>query len=127
MLLALALLAAAGLPPKTTPFSDDRPPARFQGAVTVQLEVSDQARIDKICHPLFGTPPAGMKTDACQTGDRVIMPNPCSFPQTETYARMLCHELGHANGWPSTHGDPPEGPQHAGGKPASGARSRQAD
>jgi len=45
-----------------------------------------------------------MKTDACETGGRIIAPNPCSFPDTDAYARILCHEIGHANGWPSTHG-----------------------
>jgi antirestriction protein ArdC len=33
------------------------------------------------------------------------MPNPCAFPDSDAYAHLLCHELGHANGWPPTHGD----------------------
>lgn len=28
----------------------------------------------------------------------VVMPNPCSFPW-DAYAAMLCHEVGHVNGW----------------------------
>ena len=98
------LAAAAALLPGAGAFSDGRPPERFQGDATVQLEVTDQAGVDRVCQPLFGKPPAGAKTVACQTGRRVIAPNPCLYP-TETYAQMLCHELGHANGWASTHGD----------------------
>ena len=103
MLLVLAAAAAMIAPPKPTPFSNGRPPARFQGHATVTLEITDQAGIDRICHPLFGRPPANMKTDGCQTGDRVVLPNPCDFPETDRYAAMLCHELGHANGWSRNH------------------------
>lgn len=38
-------------------------------------------------------------------GNWVIMPNPCPHTQ-ESYARLLCHELGHTNGWPANHPDP---------------------
>ena len=105
MLLALAALAAIAAPPAPapTPFSDARPPVRFQGDATVKLEITDQAGIERACHPLFGAPPAGMKTDACQTGDRVILPNPCTFPESDRYAALLCHELAHANGWSRNH------------------------
>ncbi|HEX8569373.1 MAG TPA: hypothetical protein VF699_05550 [Caulobacteraceae bacterium] len=109
MLLLLAALAAAApstAPAAPTPFSDGRPPAQFQGSATVTIEVGDQARIDRVCHPLFGRPPEGMKTDACHTGERVVLPNPCTFPQSDGYAKILCHELGHANGWSANHDDP---------------------
>ncbi len=39
--------------------------------------------------------------------DWIIMPNPCMFPD-DPYARVLCHELGHNNGWPSDHPNPRE-------------------
>ena len=95
-------ILAAVLAVAPTLYSNGRPPERFQQNATVTLEVQDQAGIDRICHPLFGRPPAGRKTDACQTGRRVIAPNPCNFPK-EAYARLLCHELGHANGWSRRH------------------------
>jgi hypothetical protein len=102
----LAFLAAAAvLAPDSPLYDDGRPPLRFQGDATVRLEITDQAGIERSCHALFGAPPAGMRTNACQTGERMIVPNPCRAPQTETYARLLCHELGHANGWASTHGE----------------------
>ena len=95
-------LAAALAAASTTMFSDDRPPDRYRADAAFTIELRDQSGIDRTCHPLFGVPPKGMKTDACSTQGRVIMPNPCDY-STETYARMLCHELGHINGWPLTH------------------------
>jgi len=105
-----AMLAALAAPPSEPAlFSDAKPPVRFQGPTTVTLQVTDQAGIDRVCHPLFGKPPAGMKNDACQFADRVVLPDPCTFPETDRYAAILCHELGHANGWSSRHDrDPSE-------------------
>lgn len=104
-LLAAGVIAAAPAPqPQISLYSDSAPPARFQGDATIQLQLSDQADIDRTCHPLFGQPPQGMKTDACEFGGRVVAPNPCTYPPSDAYAHMLCHELGHVNGWPPTHG-----------------------
>ena len=106
VLAALAGAAAATLlAANSSPYNDGRPPARFQGDVNVAMDIRDHAGVAKECQALFGTPPQGMKTNACYTGRKLIMPNPCSIPQTDAYAHMLCHEIGHANGWPSTHGD----------------------
>ncbi|MGZ8363994.1 MAG: hypothetical protein ACXW3D_08730 [Caulobacteraceae bacterium] len=112
MLLALAaavttaIAAPASQPANSTPFSDGLPPSRYrsQADITTLLEVTNQPGIDKACSALFTPPPPGMKTNACFTGQKIIMPNPCDFPN-ETYAKLLCHEMGHVNGWPSTHGD----------------------
>lgn len=101
----LLAAATATVTANATPYNDGAPPQRFRDDVTVSIDIRDQAGIDSECHAMFGAPPPGMKTNACYTGKKVIMPNPCSFPKTDTYAHMLCHELGHANGWPSTHGD----------------------
>ncbi len=102
--LGLAAAAVTALAPNAALFTDVTPPTRFQQDATVVLQTSDQAGIDGACQTLFGKPPTGRKTNACFTGQRVIMPNPCAFPASDAYAHMLCHELGHANGWPSTHG-----------------------
>lgn len=98
---ATALIAAAA----ATLFTDARPPARFHDDVVFMLDVRDQAGIDAACHPRFGVPPRGMKTDACTLDGRVVAPNPCAFSQSERYARMICHEMAHVNGWPATHGE----------------------
>jgi hypothetical protein len=104
-LFAAAASLGAALAANSTPYSDGAPPARFQKDVTVTIEMREQAGIDAGCRALFGAPPSGMKTNACYTGAKVIMPNPCTYPETDTYAHMLCHEIGHANGWAPTHGD----------------------
>jgi hypothetical protein len=95
-----AMLAAAS----AALFTDARPPVRFQDDAVFLVEVRDQRGINAECQLLFGVPPEGMKTDACTIDGRVIAPNPCDYSLTETYARMLCHEMGHVNGWPPVHG-----------------------
>lgn len=34
--------------------------------------------------------------------DWIIMPDPCKY-KDESYARLMCHELGHTKGWPKDH------------------------
>jgi hypothetical protein len=101
----LQLLLAAAV--AVTPYSDARPPAALQQNRTVTVEFTGQQRINSVCNSLFGAPPAGMKTNACATGQRLVLPNPCTFGPNDRYAALLCHELGHANGWPPPHGDFP--------------------
>lgn len=101
----LTLLAAAAIAAAPSYYSNQIPPQRFQHDTAVQLQLSGQNGIDRACHKAFGAPPAGMKTDACEIDGRVFAPNPCAFPQSDAYARLLCHEIGHANGWPASHGD----------------------
>jgi hypothetical protein len=105
MLLAALAAAAAALAPNSSLYSDATPPTRFQGGAMVELQLTDQAGVDKACHPRFGEPPAGMKTDACAFGTHIVAPKPCAYAATDQYAHLLCHELGHVNGWPATHGD----------------------
>jgi hypothetical protein len=38
---------------------------------------------------------------ACANEGWAIMPNPCAW--RDPYAKMMCHELGHANGWAAGH------------------------
>lgn len=100
-----AAAASAALAPNSSLFSDARPPARYQAEATVTLKFAEQDQIDAACHPRYGVPPAGMKTDACATGRTIIAPNPCEYDETDRYAHLLCHEMAHVNGWPATHGD----------------------
>lgn len=39
---------------------------------------------------------------------RITISNPCDLEETGWYARTLCHEMAHVNGWPSDH--PTHGP-----------------
>lgn len=36
----------------------------------------------------------------------MIVPNPCAFP-SEVYARIVCHEAAHSQGWTYKHEDTP--------------------
>lgn len=87
----------------TLPTNDVLPPEKFQGdAVAVLVSTSSQQVVEKEC----GLRPKG-KIIACaevgKQGGLVVMPNPCvfsrNFPEQELYATLLCHELGHINGW----------------------------
>jgi hypothetical protein len=123
-MMALALLVAAGvfLPAHSTLYSDARPPAVFQHDATVTLRFAGQAQIDASCQILFGKAPAGLRTNACTTKQDLIMPNPCGYPDSDPYAHLLCHELGHANGWPPTHGDFAAEPQRRSDQSATDSR-----
>jgi hypothetical protein len=105
---AAVLLAAVAAPlaPHSTLYSDGTPPDRFQkdGAAIVMF-VSTRDQMDAIC----GKAPPGLKTMACthmEDGKPAIvtMANPCGVTY-DYYAHLLCHEMGHVNGWPRTHGD----------------------
>lgn len=45
------------------------------------------------------------KAEACailsRSKSELVLPNPCE--RKETYARIVCHELAHANGWSAYH------------------------
>lgn len=103
----VAAAAAVALAPNSTPYSDDWPPVAYQKDVTVQVEFASRQAMQVSCQRLFGQPPTGSAIEACNTGSKIVMPNPCTFPKEDRYAQLLCHEIGHANGWPSTHGDAP--------------------
>ncbi len=93
MIALLALLAMQ----YDTPDTDAVPPARFQSYnVTVRTQFLARSGVDKMC---------GTKRVACTTMDRklVIMPSPCIYADKEYYAKILCHELGHVNGWGGNH------------------------
>lgn len=79
-------------------YSTDAPPMRFRKDRSFRLEIMEPAELSKACgDPAF---------IACEgetiRGVRVIVPNPCGW--SGEYAHILCHELGHVNGWPRLHG-----------------------
>ena len=81
------------------------PPVRFRGDATFSVVATSD--VERDCKVAGLKPVAETKTEACAIiGGKapvVITPNPCKA--TGAYARTLCHELGHVNGWPSTHGE----------------------
>lgn len=85
--------------PKTEVF-DGMPPPRLRHPRQVPRVVTVGA-VERGC----GKDPPGLITYACTTrSGRVYVPNPCDFPQ-ERFAMLMCHELAHVDGWPSTHGE----------------------
>lgn len=85
VLLALAL-AACG--PQV-----ERPPPQFQGDRD-NVKVSFVADPDQTCR----TPTAGEgEILGCEMLGRIWVKNPCL--ETGAYAEVLCHELGHVNGY----------------------------
>jgi hypothetical protein len=87
--------------PNSTYYSDGLPPERFRKNGTILVQFTDQATIDAIC----GKAPCKMTTLGCTDRRQMTLPNPCSYPASDQYAQLVCHELGHVNGWPRTHGD----------------------
>jgi hypothetical protein len=103
-----ALALAAQLAANSTLYSDAIPPVRFQGDVNVQLEFVHPSTVLNRCRDELGvTFPlrTGDTLLACSRGGAIAIPNPCLYADGDGYARLLCHEIAHVNGWPGTHGD----------------------
>lgn len=91
---------------KSSLYSDDWPPKRFwtksPSQQTRLIITYDQNEVDRLC----GGGDPMWTTLACSdsANNTVAMPNPCTYPATDFYAQILCHEIGHLNGWPPNHG-----------------------
>lgn len=100
--LAAPLLLSAA-PADNPRINSGMPPERFQGeAVAVTLFVND---VTQFC----GKPPEGYRILACQKEvrgvDYIVLPNPCPLGDVEFFAKLACHEIAHARGWPGIHGE----------------------
>lgn len=104
----IGYLAAAAAVAAPATISDGRPPERFTSTSAATVQLVDRGDVNAAC----GTAPEGFEYVACtRTRERkgvrvstIIMPNPCQFPE-ERFAQILCHEFGHVNGWPASHGE----------------------
>ena len=83
--------------PKVGGFSPDLPPKEYRGDARMQVHFTDHAQ--SLCSIVKAK--AGSIACAGVGSDWAIMPNPCAW--RDPYARMMCHELGHANGWNADH------------------------
>lgn len=99
-LLVAAVLA--GSPVLDTPSAI--PPKQFRYSRQVDVAFVEDPSTYPGCEPA-----PGFVSRGCFISERqlIIMPNPCNYPK-DYYARVLCHELGHRNGW--TH--PKAGPAY---------------
>jgi hypothetical protein len=82
-----------------------RPPPEFRSNTLVGVEFLDPADVGFRCADrgatYWGLP--GINAVACATKTLVSLPNPCSVINGGWYADLLCHEIGHTNGWPADH------------------------
>lgn len=90
--------------PNSTLYSTATPPARYMVERTTKVVTVKADLISDLCAKHVGEPRPGRAWAGCAVGGTVYVPNPCGSVD-ETFAQLLCHELGHANGWPRTHGD----------------------
>lgn len=76
-----------------------QPPKAYQTNTTAMVRFEDTQKVWNACD-------RGPSVVGCARGVAITMPNPCQWPDDETYAQLLCHEMAHVNGWPANH---PEG------------------
>jgi hypothetical protein len=96
------VLVKPGMPANVTYQSNSMPPQRFQGDKRITVHFTTPEGVTKHCNG--GKPICGFRIMACQKGNELILPNPCRYGM-ESYGRLSCHEVAHANGWPAYHGD----------------------
>lgn len=87
------------------------PPVEYQnGTASLVVFVNSQEEMDQICS---GAMKAKLREDyifvgcAARTKNGtpfMFVSNPCNYPE-DLYARSVCHEMGHINGW--VHANPP--------------------
>ena len=89
----IAILAASAV-------SSAAPPVQYQGDASAYVHfVRDVAATCPI------KAPAGYTLKGCHQrlgGQSIlILPHPCAYPGE--FARIVCHEIGHTNGWSGMH------------------------
>lgn len=106
VLAGLALLGAAQAPEQIPALArglvfDGLPPDRLQGNNRTRIRFFDTLDVEEAC----GVPSPDKTFLGCVRGPVhkpiIYMPNPCR--RSGEYARVLCHELGHVNGWTKYH------------------------
>lgn len=92
------------MPANATYQSNGAPPQRFRGDRSFHVQFVAPSKIEEACG--LAKPICGYRMAACRRGNKLIIPNPCTGNAIlEPYGKLVCHELGHANGWPAYHGD----------------------
>lgn len=109
--IALALSSCAPRPeimlaetPAPGRMNNGLPPVRYQDNGAAIVIFTDRAGIDSMC----GVAEPPHQIIACKRSLEngvpvIIMPNACYVGQVEYYARIMCHEMGHVNGWGVDH------------------------
>lgn len=78
------------------------PPQRYMGEAAALVAFADD--VGALCgRP--ADPRYTILACASRAEKIIVLPNPCAAQfRQEYYARIACHEKGHINGWPGTHG-----------------------
>ena len=105
---SVALVASAfcciSAAPMNGTINSGMPPERFRGNSAAIVIFTDRAGITALCGP---APPGyvimGCRREATNGAPVLVMPNPCILGESEFYAKLTCHELGHRNGWSGEH------------------------
>lgn len=73
------------------------PPENYRADNTVTVTFAKPELVQELCGR------RGVKElIGCTIGKTMIVPNPCAYPE-QSYARTLCHEGGHSQGWGADH------------------------
>lgn len=90
---AFIMIVASGCSDPSGPRFTDPPPTRFRNDGGYFLVTASAQVIAEVC----GNPAARF----CTVGQTIYAPNPCIW--SDGYAKGICHEAGHAQGWPADH------------------------
>lgn len=95
----LAVFALIGCEPQTGG-SVQLPPAQYQRDTSAAVHFRDRMEIERICSERVGH-----YSQACADigGMNIWIENPCNVADQHWYPALLCHEIGHRNGWPADH------------------------
>jgi len=81
------------------------PPGVYQVDTAVRVEFVNPALVGVRCAQrgakFIGLP--AINAGACSDGNLMTVPNPCLTLTGGWYARVMCHEMAHANGWAPNH------------------------
>lgn len=82
-----------------------QPKGGYRAATAIRVEFVEADKIGLRCAErgavAFGRPT--LNSISCSNAAMMTLPNPCSVVDGGWYADLLCHEMGHANGWPANH------------------------
>lgn len=73
-----------------------QPPAQYRKPVNTVVYFVDRSQVETLCSKSENDRVMGCANPKSKV---VVMPNPCDWPLGEAYAELMCHELGHINGW----------------------------
>lgn len=92
-------------PPHATWYNTGSPPYRYQGDVKVTIYFEQPNKINRDGQGGQVGCTGAVFAYSLQDKNTIHLPNPCTYPASDAYARLACHEMAHINGWPGYHGD----------------------